>query len=144
MRGALMDLFNAEKEAAGGDIVKAWSNLQSDPAKRKRYQRARGKGGFRRAKWDEVVDLITAANIYTIQKYGSDRIIGFAPIPAKSMLSYASGARYLQLMGGINLSFYDCIVICQMLTRKYGESKQMFVKVPIGIILSFVFLWEPI
>lgn len=107
MRGALLDLFNAEKEAAGGDLVKAWENLQKDPVKRARYQRARGKGGFRRVRWDEALDLIAAANIYTVQKYGSDRIIGFAPIPAKSMLSYASGARYLQLMGGVNLSFYD-------------------------------------
>lgn len=107
MRGALMDLFNAEKKAAGGDPVKAWENLQSNPEKRKRYQWARGKGGFRRAKWDEVLELIAAANIYTVKKYGPDRIIGFSPIPAMSMLSYASGARYLQLMGGVNLSFYD-------------------------------------
>jgi nitrate reductase alpha subunit len=107
MRGALMDLFNAEKKAAGGDPVKAWENLQNNPEKRKRYQRARGKGGFRRAKWDEVLELIAAANLYTIKKYGPDRIIGFSPIPAMSMLSYAAGARYLQLMGGVNLSFYD-------------------------------------
>lgn len=107
MRGALMDLFNEEKKNANGDPVKAWANLQNSPEKRKRYQRARGKGGFRRAKWDEVLELIAAANIYTIKKYGPDRIIGFSPIPAMSMLSYASGARYLQLMGGVNLSFYD-------------------------------------
>lgn len=107
MRGALMDLFNEEKKAAGGNPVKAWENLQTNPEKRKRYQRARGKGGFRRAKWDEVLELIAAANIYTVKKYGPDRIIGFSPIPAMSMLSYASGARYLQLMGGVNLSFYD-------------------------------------
>lgn len=107
MRGALMDLFNNEKKAAGGDPVKAWENLQNNPGKRKRYQRARGKGGFRRAKWDEVLELIAAANLYTIKKYGPDRIIGFSPIPAMSMLSYAAGARYLQLMGGVNLSFYD-------------------------------------
>lgn len=107
MRGALMDLFNEEKKKAGGDPVKAWENLQNQPEKRRRYQRARGKGGFRRAKWDEVLELIAAANIFTIKKYGPDRIIGFSPIPAMSMMSYASGARYLQLMGGVNLSFYD-------------------------------------
>ncbi|MCP4246036.1 MAG: molybdopterin-dependent oxidoreductase, partial [bacterium] len=32
---------------------------------------------------------------------------GFSPIPAMSMISYASGARMLQLMGGVALSFYD-------------------------------------
>lgn len=107
VRGALIDFFREEKKKCGGDPVEAWKNLQNDEVKRRRYQRARGKGGFRRVKWDEILEIIAAANIYTIQKYGSDRIIGFAPIPAKSMLSYASGARYLQLMGGVNLSFYD-------------------------------------
>ncbi|MBK6628233.1 MAG: nitrate reductase subunit alpha [Flavobacteriales bacterium] len=107
MRGALLDLFKAEKEKTKGDPVQAWANLQNDPEKRKRYQRARGKGGFRRVHWDEVLELIASANIHTIKKYGPDRIIGFSPIPAMSMLSYAAGARYLQLMGGVNLSFYD-------------------------------------
>jgi nitrate reductase alpha subunit len=87
--------------------VKAWANLQNDPKKRKRYQKARGKGGFRRATWDEVLELMAAANIYTIKKYGPDRVFGFSPIPAMSMLSYAAGARFLQLFGGVNLSFYD-------------------------------------
>lgn len=107
MRGALLDIFRSEKEKAGGDPVAAWENIQNDATKRSRYQRARGKGGFRRVHWDEVLELIAASNIYTTKKYGPDRIIGFSPIPAMSMLSYASGARYLQLMGGVNLSFYD-------------------------------------
>lgn len=107
MRGALLDIFRQEKEVCKGDTVQAWANIQENPEKRKRYQRARGKGGFRRVHWDEVLELIASANIYTIKKYGPDRIIGFSPIPAMSMLSYAAGARYLQLMGGVNLSFYD-------------------------------------
>jgi len=107
IRGALIDLFREEKEKANGDAVQAWANLQADPQKRHRYQRARGKGGFRRVHWDEITELIAASNIHTVQKYGPDRLIGFSPIPAMSMLSYASGARYLQLMGGVNLSFYD-------------------------------------
>ncbi|RKZ06705.1 nitrate reductase subunit alpha, partial [bacterium] len=107
MRGALLDLFVAEKAACGGDPMKAWENIQDDPEKRSRYQRARGKGGFRRVSWDEVLELVAASNLSTIKRYGPDRLIGFSPIPAMSMLSYASGARYLQLMGGVNLSFYD-------------------------------------
>jgi len=107
MRGALLDIFREEKEKAGGDPVQAWANIQNNDVKRSRYQWARGKGGFRRVHWDEVLELIAAANLYTVKKYGPDRIIGFSPIPAMSMLSYAAGARYLQLMGGVNLSFYD-------------------------------------
>jgi nitrate reductase alpha subunit len=106
VRGALLSLFRKEKEVTG-DPVLAWENIQNDPAKRKRYQNARGKGGFIRARWTEALELIAAANIHTVRKYGPDRLIGFSPIPAMSMMSYAAGARYLQLMGGVNLSFYD-------------------------------------
>jgi len=107
IRGALLDLYRSEKAANGGDPVKAWEALQGDKEKRARYQRARGKGGFRRISWDEILEIIAASNIYTVKKYGPDRLIGFSPIPAMSMMSYAAGARYLQLMGGVSLSFYD-------------------------------------
>ncbi|NUQ70906.1 MAG: nitrate reductase subunit alpha [Chthonomonadales bacterium] len=106
MRGALMDLWR-EAKGRHADPVEAWEALMSDPEKRSRYQRARGKGGFRRVSWDEALELIAASNVSTIKRHGSDRIIGFSPIPAMSFLSYAAGSRYLQLLGGVNLSFYD-------------------------------------
>lgn len=106
IRGALLDAFRAEKEKTG-DALAAWTNLQNDDKTRRKYQNARGKGGFRRVHWDEVLELMAAANIYTAKKYGPDRVIGFSPIPAMSMLSYAAGGRFLQLFGGVNLSFYD-------------------------------------
>ncbi|MCC6220358.1 MAG: nitrate reductase subunit alpha [Deltaproteobacteria bacterium] len=107
IRGALIDAFREEKRKADGDAYVAWENLQKDATKRKSYQTARGKGGFRRASWDEVLEIMAVANIYTAKKHGPDRVIGFSPIPAMSMLSYAGGARFLQLFGGVNLSFYD-------------------------------------
>lgn len=106
VRGALMDLWRDARQAHA-DPVEAWRSIVDDPDARTCYQRARGKGGFRRASWDEVLELIAAANVHTIKKYGPDRIIGFSPIPAMSQLSYAAGSRFLQLMGGVNLSFYD-------------------------------------
>ncbi|HAB52765.1 MAG TPA: nitrate reductase subunit alpha [Ignavibacteriales bacterium] len=106
IRGALIDAFREEKLKTG-DPVSAWENLQMNKDKKIGYQQARGKGGFRRASWDEVLEIISAANIYTAKKYGPDRVIGFSPIPAMSMLSYAAGSRFLQLFGGVNLSFYD-------------------------------------
>jgi nitrate reductase alpha subunit len=106
IRGALVDAYREEKLKTGDPLL-AWENLQNDPDKRKKYQQARGKGGFRRTSWDEVLEIISAANIYTARKYGPDRVIGFSPIPAMSMLSYAGGSRFLQLFGGVNLSFYD-------------------------------------
>jgi len=106
MRGALMDLWR-EARGVHDDPVEAWKSMVENEASRKRWQRARGKGGFRRTDWDTALEMMAAANIYTIKKHGPDRIAGFSPIPAMSMISYAAGARMLQLMGGIALSFYD-------------------------------------
>ena len=106
IRGALIDAYREEKHKTG-DPISAWENLQNNSTERKKYQQARGKGGFRRSSWDEVLEIIAAAAIYTAKKYGPDRVIGFSPIPAMSMLSYAAGSRFLQLFGGVNLSFYD-------------------------------------
>ncbi|MCV5132702.1 molybdopterin-dependent oxidoreductase, partial [Escherichia coli] len=72
-----------------------------------KYKQARGKGGFIRANWDEVLQLVSASLLYTVIKYGPDRNVGFSPIPAMSMLSHAAGSRFMQLMGGPMLSFYD-------------------------------------
>lgn len=87
--------------------VEAWAAIQNDSAKRESYVLTRGKGGFIRSSWDVLNELIAAANIYTIKKYGPDRVCGFSPIPAMSMISYAAGSRYLSLIGGVCLSFYD-------------------------------------
>ncbi len=106
IRGALLDLWQKARNEFD-DAVDAWGSLVEDPQKRQRWQKARGKGGFRRTSWDTVLEIMAASNIYTIKKYGPDRITGFSPIPAMSMISYASGARFLQLLGGVALSFYD-------------------------------------
>ncbi len=106
IRSALLDLYREQKRATG-DPMKAWKALQASPASRKKYQQARGKGGFRRASWDEAMEIMAVANISTAEEYGPDRVIGFSPIPAMSMMSYAAGGRFLQLFGGVNLSFYD-------------------------------------
>ncbi len=106
VRGALLDLWRKAR-AQYGDPVEAWKSLVEDPRTRARWQIARGKGGFRRIDWDTVLEIMAAANIHTIKAHGPDRIAGFSPIPAMSMISYAAGARMLQLMGGVSLSFYD-------------------------------------
>ncbi len=106
IRGALYDLWR-EARAEHEDPVDAWRSLMDSPEKRARYQRARGKGGLRRVDWDTSLELISASCIHTIKEHGPDRVTGFSPIPAMSMLSYAAGSRMLQLMGGVNLSFYD-------------------------------------
>ncbi|MEP0823410.1 MAG: nitrate reductase subunit alpha, partial [Ignavibacterium sp.] len=106
IRGALADLWRKAR-TSHDDPVEAWKSLVSNPETRARWQKARGKGGFRRATWDEVLEIMAAANVHTIKEHGPDRIAGFSPIPAMSMISYAGGSRLMQLMGGISLSFYD-------------------------------------
>ena len=87
--------------------VDAWKSIVEDKAKAESYKSKRGLGGFVRSTWDEVNEIIAAANIHTIKDYGPDRVVGFSPIPAMSMVSYAAGSRYLSLIGGVCLSFYD-------------------------------------
>ncbi|MBP6813421.1 MAG: nitrate reductase subunit alpha [Burkholderiaceae bacterium] len=89
------------------DPVGAWASIVGDEAARRDYQQVRGLGGFVRSNWDEVNEIIAAANVHTIKQHGPDRIIGFSPIPAMSMVSYAAGSRYLSLIGGVCMSFYD-------------------------------------
>ena len=105
IRGRLLRTWRRLRETLSP--VKAWEAIQADPALRADYVKVRGKGGFVRAGWDEATEIIAAANAYTTKKYGPDRVFGFSPIPAMSMISYASGARYLSLLGGTCMSFYD-------------------------------------
>ncbi|PJN53770.1 Respiratory nitrate reductase 1 alpha chain [Paenibacillus sp. GM2FR] len=106
MRGRLWHMWQ-EALSQHSDPIAAWASIVEDPEKSKSYKQARGKGGHVRVSWQEATKLIAAQLIYTIRKYGPDRIAGFTPIPAMSMISYASGARFISLLGGEMLSFYD-------------------------------------
>ncbi|MBN9370380.1 MULTISPECIES: nitrate reductase subunit alpha [unclassified Hydrogenophaga] len=106
VRGRLLQRWRAAL-AVAKDPVAAWASIVENPEARRDYQQVRGMGGFVRSSWDEVNQLVAAANVYTIRRHGPDRIIGFSPIPAMSMVSYAAGSRYLSLIGGVCMSFYD-------------------------------------
>ena len=59
--------------------------MPGPPSCRTRRRAANGKGNaawaaFVRSSWDEVNQMIAAANVYTIKQYGPDRVIGFSPI----------------------------------------------------------------
>ncbi|HEX2334156.1 MAG TPA: nitrate reductase subunit alpha [Burkholderiales bacterium] len=102
VRSSLLRLYREVRKTS--DPVAAWKAIVENDTS---YKKQRGLGGFVRATWDEVNEIIAAANVYTIKKYGPDRVIGFSPIPAMSMVSYAAGSRYLSLIGGVCMSFYD-------------------------------------
>ncbi len=104
IRGRLLKHWRKLRETLAP--VEAWAALMAEPGM-KDYKASRGLGGFVRVKWDEALDMVAAANVHTVKVHGPDRVTGFSPIPAMSMVSYASGARYLSLIGGTLLSFYD-------------------------------------
>ncbi len=106
VRGVLVEMYR-EAKARLGDPVDAWADIMDDPERRRRYMRARGKGGLVRVRWDEALEIVAAAQVHTIRKWGPDRVTGMSPIPAMSMASYAAGSRYNALIGGSQLSFYD-------------------------------------
>ncbi|CAN7685104.1 nitrate reductase subunit alpha [Variovorax paradoxus] len=105
VRGALLKAWREARKTLAP--VEAWASIVQDEATRRSYQSVRGLGGFARSGWDEVNEIVAASNIHTIRRHGPDRIIGFSPIPAMSMVSYAAGSRYLSLIGGVCMSFYD-------------------------------------
>ncbi len=105
IRGHLMKAWRRMRKTMSP--IEAWTAIQTDPILRASYVTTRGKGGFVRADWDEATEIVAAANAYTAKTYGPDRVFGFSPIPAMSMISYAAGSRYLSLLGGVCMSFYD-------------------------------------
>lgn len=106
IRKKLLDLWR-EATATYDNPLDAWKSIVEYKEKAKQYKQARGKGGLVRTSWDEAARIIAASTLYTTLKYGPDRNVGFSPIPAMSMISYASGSRFMHLMGGPMLSFYD-------------------------------------
>lgn len=106
VRGVLLEMYRDAKERLK-DPVLAWADIADDPEKSKTYKTARGKGGFVRAEWWEAAEIVAAAHVHTIKRYGPDRVAGFSPIPAMSMVSHAIGARFISMLGGAMLSFYD-------------------------------------
>ncbi len=105
-RGVLVEMYRTAR-AGHGDPVRAWESIVDDPVKRRAYQRARGKGGLVRVSWDEAAEIAAAAHVHAIARYGPDRVAGFSPIPAMSLVSHAVGSRFMALLGAPMLSFYD-------------------------------------
>src|SRR3546814_13502742 len=105
IRGRLMQMWREARQTM--DPIAAWESISQNPVKAKRYKSVRGLGGFVRADWDNATAIIAAANAYTIKKFGPDRLIGFSPIPALSMVSHAARAPSLCLRGGARLRFYE-------------------------------------
>jgi nitrate reductase / nitrite oxidoreductase, alpha subunit len=102
VRGSLLERWRAAR-ASAPDPVAAFAQVAADGG----YRGERGRGGFVRCDWEEATELIAAATVHAIREHGPDRVGGFTPIPAMSPVSFASGARFLGLIGGHTTTFYD-------------------------------------
>ncbi|MGE3140136.1 MAG: nitrate reductase subunit alpha, partial [Thermoleophilia bacterium] len=102
IRGSLLRRWRAALDA-GADPVAAWAAVAADGG----HKGERGRGGFVRCGWEEATDIIAAATVHAIREHGPDRVGGFTPIPAMSPVSFASGTRFLSLIGGHTTTFYD-------------------------------------
>ena len=103
------------------DPVEAWKSMVEDPARRS-AKGMRGTRRLRRADWDEANEMIAASNVYTIKKYGPDRIVGFSPIPAMSMMLRNRRA-HAQLMGGSPCRSTTGIATCRQPRPRPGASR---------------------
>ncbi|SEP05321.1 complex iron-sulfur molybdoenzyme family reductase subunit alpha [Halogranum amylolyticum] len=68
---------------------------------------ARGEGKWQRISWDEALTEIAEKLVEEVTAGRYDAISGFTPIPAMSPVSFASGSRLVNLLGGVSHSFYD-------------------------------------
>jgi nitrate reductase / nitrite oxidoreductase, alpha subunit len=66
VRGRLLKHWREARLAH--DPVDAWAAIVEDDGKRRDYQKVRGLGGFVRSSWDEVNEIVAAANVYTIKR----------------------------------------------------------------------------
>jgi nitrate reductase alpha subunit len=67
----------------------------------------RGEGKWRRATWDEALELIAGKLLDNVYQHGPDTNAFFSVIPAMSPVSFCGGIRLAHYLGGVVCSFYD-------------------------------------
>ena len=78
VRALLLEMWR-EARQRGETPVDAWVGISRDPERSAHYKDFRGKGGFVRATWPEVTELIAAAHVATVRDFGPDRVVGSRP-----------------------------------------------------------------
>ncbi len=67
----------------------------------------RGEGRWQRITWEQALAEIADKTLDIVQHFGPEYLHAFTPIPAMSPVSYASGSRLMNLLGGVSFTFYD-------------------------------------
>ena len=67
----------------------------------------RGEGKWRRATWEEALDLISDKIIDTIKNHSPDCISVYSPLPATAPVSFSAGHRFAHYIGAHTHTFFD-------------------------------------
>ncbi len=106
VRGRLLKLWREAR--ATTTPVAAWASHRRGPGKaRELHQQARPRRLRARDLGRGRTRSSPPPTPTRSRPMGPDRVIGFSPIPAMSMVSLRRRRRYLSLLGGVCLSFYD-------------------------------------
>jgi nitrate reductase alpha subunit len=105
VRGRLLKLWRKARRTL--PPVAAWASLVGDAQRRRAGRKCAGWAASRVPAGTRSTRSSPRPTSTPSSSTGPDRVIGFSPIPAMSMVSYAAGSRYLSLIGGVCMSFYD-------------------------------------
>jgi nitrate reductase / nitrite oxidoreductase, alpha subunit len=131
VRASLMEMWQAALDR-GDDPVTAWAGIVRTRPNAAVSSRIAARAASC-ASWDQAATLIAAALIHTIKTHGPDRIFGFTPIPAMSMVCYAAGARFLSLIGAPCSASTTGTATCRRLRPRSGASRPTCPKAPTGM-----------
>lgn len=67
----------------------------------------RGEGKWRRASWDEALEIIAEKVVDTIRDHAPDCVSVYTPVPAVSPISFSAGHRFAHLIGAHTHTFFD-------------------------------------
>ena len=90
VRGVLLQMYREAKSQHDGDPVAAWAHIVDDPDSAPGLQVGPRQGRPGAGLVGRGAEIVAAAHVHTIKEYGPDRVAGFSPIPAMSMVSHAS------------------------------------------------------
>lgn len=65
IRSELLNAWDEQRKTLSP--IEAWKAIVENPQTRKSYTSVRGLGGFVRTSWDKALELVAAANLYTVR-----------------------------------------------------------------------------
>ena len=107
VRGALLDIWREAPREARRPRRRVESRSRTTPSCASATSARAARAASAARSWTRRSRSAPPPTSTRSQKYGPDRDRRLLADPGDVQLSYAAGARMLQLMGGVNLSFYD-------------------------------------